>query len=112
MEISFEQLPKAVKEISEKISNIERLLLAMPEPAQPETQDLLTIRQAADFISLSVPTIYGLVHKAEIPVNKKGKRLYFSKQELTAWIKAGRKKTNEEISLEAEKYLIKNKRKR
>ena len=112
MDITFEQLPQTVKEISEKVNNIERLLLAKPENLQPETPDLLTIKQAADFITLSVPTIYGLVHRAEIPVNKRGKRLYFSKQELTAWIKAGRKKTNDEISKEAESYLNKNKRKR
>lgn len=112
MDITFEQLPQTVKEISEKVNNIERLLLAKPENFQPEMPDLLTIKQAADFITLSVPTIYGLVHRAEIPVNKRGKRLYFSKQELTAWIKAGRKKTNDEISKEAESYLNKNKRKR
>lgn len=112
MDITFEQLPQTVKEISEKVNNIERLLLAKPENLQPETPDLLTIKQAADFITLSVPTIYGLVHHAEIPVNKRGKRLYFSKQELTDWIKAGRKKTNDEISKEVEKHLAKPKRKR
>ena len=101
MELSFEQLPKAVKDISDKVNNIERLLLAKSETEQPETADLLTIQQAAEFITLSVPTIYGLVHRAEIPVNKRGKRLYFSKQELTNWIKAGRKKTNDEISKDA-----------
>jgi len=66
-------------------------------------EELLTIKQAAEFLTLSVPTIYGLVQRAEIPVNKRGKRLYFSKQELTDWIKAGRKKTNDEISKEAKK---------
>lgn len=103
MDITFEQLPKAVKDISDKVNNIERLLLAKSETEQPKTTDLLTIKQAADFLTLSVPTMYGLVHRAEIPVNKRGKRLYFSKQELTDWIKAGRKKTADEISKEAAK---------
>jgi excisionase family DNA binding protein len=112
MEITFEQLPKTVQEIVEKVNNIERLLLERPVSINTETSDLLTIKQAAEFITLSVPTIYGLVHRAEIPVNKRGKRLYFSKKELTTWIKAGRKKTNDEISEEAETYLNKQKRKR
>lgn len=77
-----------------------------------QSDNLLTIKQAAEFITLSVPTIYGLVHRAEIPVNKRGKRLYFSKEELTAWIKAGRKKTVDEISKEAGINFNKQKRKR
>ena len=74
----------------------------------PETTDqLLTIKQAGEMLCLSVPTIYGLVQRAEIPVCKRGKRLYFSKQELTDWIKSGRKKTLAETSSEAEAYLSK-----
>ena len=73
-------------------------------------ENLLTIKQAATFLTLSVPTIYGLVQRSEIPVNKRGKRLYFSEVELTDWIKQGRKKTNEEINKEADKYLQKNKK--
>jgi len=70
-----------------------------------EGEQLLTIKQAGELLSLSVPTIYGLVSKAEIPVSKRGKRLYFSKQELTDWIKAGRKKTNSEIEETAQKFV-------
>lgn len=72
---------------------------------QPEADQLLTIQQAAEFLNLSVPTLYTKVHNAEIPVYKKTKRLYFSKQELTDWIKAGRKKTTSEIAAEAEQYV-------
>src|SRR5258708_38569292 len=62
-----------------------------------ETDDVLTIKQAGEFISLTVATIYGLVHRGQIPVSKKGKRLYFSRHDLTEWIKSGRRKTNDEI---------------
>jgi excisionase family DNA binding protein len=107
MDITFEQLPKTVKEIFEKVNSIELLLLARSEPSQSEISDFLTIQQAATFLTLTVPTIYGLVHRGEIPVSKRGKRLYFSKQELTNWIKAGRKKTMVEIDNEAQTYLNK-----
>lgn len=72
---------------------------------QDEADQLLTIKQTAEILSLSVPTIYGLVSKGEIPHSKKGKRLYFSKQELLEWVKAGRKKTNAEIAAAADDYL-------
>lgn len=77
---------------------------------QDEADQLLTIKQTAELLSLSVPTIYGLVSRGEIPHSKKGKRLYFSKQELLEWVKAGRKKTNAEIAAAADDYLT-NKRK-
>jgi len=105
MEITFEQLPKAITQLYEKLENIERLLLTKSNESIPEGDQLLTIKQASELICLSVPTLYSLVHRAEIPVNKRGKRLYFSKQELTDWIKAGRRKTKSELSAEADQYL-------
>ncbi len=103
--ITFEQVPKVITQLYEKLENIERLLLQKPQVEQPQTEQLITIKEAGKFLSLSVPTIYGLVSKAEIPVSKKEKRLYFSKQELTEWIKSGRKKTCAEITAEATNYI-------
>ena len=57
------------------------------------SDDLLTIAQASGFLNLSVATIYGLVSKSKIPYNKPGKRLYFSRAELTEWVKQGRRST-------------------
>lgn len=106
-EITFEQLPNAVCQLHEKLDSIERLLLIKSNELQPESEQLLTIQQAAEFLNKKVPTIYGLVQRAEIPVCKQGNRLYFSKQELTDWIKAGRKKTLAETDREADTYLNK-----
>lgn len=76
---------------------------------QPEPDQFLNVQETADFLNLSVPTIYGYVQRAEIPVNKRSKRLYFSKEELIAWVKLGRKKTVQEIEAEAHQYLSKKK---
>jgi len=75
-------------------------------PQQP-TDELLTVQDAAQFLRLSVPTIYGLIHKGEIPVMKRSKRCYFSKVELINYLKQGRKKTLAETASEAEAYLKK-----
>jgi excisionase family DNA binding protein len=77
-----------------------------PNPTQKATDQLLTISQVAEFLSLSVPTIYGLVSRSEIPCMKKGKRLYFSKDEISDWIKTGKKKTISELSAETDTYLL------
>jgi excisionase family DNA binding protein len=107
--ITFDQLPQAVSRLHEKLDNIE-LLLREVNHHSPEADELLTIAQAAKFLHLSTPTIYGKVSRNEIPVNKQGKRLYFYKSELAEWIKSGRKKTYGEIKQEAEEYLGNSKR--
>lgn len=105
MDITFEQLPKAVSQLFSKLEDIEKLLQENRCETQVEADELLTIQQAANFLSLAVPTIYGLVSRSEIPVSKKGKRLYFSKHELTGWIKGGRKRTHVEIAEEAAQFI-------
>ena len=69
-----------------------------------QSEQLLTVQQTAEFLSLSVPTMYGLIHKGELPVMKRSKRCYFSKIELIAYLKKGRKKTSSEKASEAEQY--------
>jgi excisionase family DNA binding protein len=53
---------------------------------------IMTIQEAAEFLSLTVPTMYSKVSKGELPFMKRGKRLYFSRTELMEYVKAGRKK--------------------
>lgn len=86
-------------------NSLMKILLKQPNKEQIEPDQLLTIQQASEFLNLSVPTLYGYVHKSLIPVCKGSKRLYFSKKELIDWIKIGRKKTLLETQLEADKYL-------
>ncbi len=105
MEITFEQLPLAVYQLHEKLASIERLLLQKSSDPQTESDELLTVQAAAVYLSLSVPTIYGLIAKKQIPVMKRSKRCYFSKVELMNYLKEGRKKTFAETGIEAQNYI-------
>ena len=98
--------------IETRLSSIENLLLDIkhqpPKVAeQPPSEKLLSIQEAAEFLNLTVPTLYSKVSKGELPVMKRSKRLYFSRTELLDYIKQGRKKSNDEIDAEAESYLKK-----
>jgi len=104
-ELTIEKLPGAVSELFNKLSNIERLLTEMGNENQSERDQILTVQEAADFLNLSTPTIYGYVQRAEIPVCKRTKRLYFSKQQLIDWIKEGQRKTVSEIETETDQFL-------
>lgn len=93
--------------IEQRLDRLEYLLLDMKGQGNPHdpANDLMTISQAADLISLTIPSIYGLVHKRAIPFSKKGKRLYFSKAELLEWIREGRRKTMAEARRDPEQHL-------
>lgn len=105
MDLSFEKLPQNVQLVYDKLETIERLILSQSIQNPPEVDKLLTIKETSEFLHISVPTIYGLVQRSIIPVCKRGKRLYFSKLELTSWIKDGRKKTTAETEQNTEIYI-------
>lgn len=96
--------------IEARLSNIENLILDLKHTPtatgnQPDSKQLLNVKEAAKFLNLSAQTIYLMVSRGDIPVNKKNHRLYFLKSELTDWIKQGRKLTNDEIEKESVNYL-------
>lgn len=104
--ISFENLPIAVSEIAKRLTVIESLLREKgTTAAPPELDQLMTVKEASDFLSLSVPTIYSKVSRGELPVMKGSKRLYFSRIELMDYLRSRRKLTNTEVEANADQYL-------
>lgn len=98
--------------IEVRLNKIETLLLDLKntpneQGEKTEIDELLTVQDTAKFLSLSVPTVYTLISKGELPVMKRSKRCYFSKVELINYLKQGRKKTLAETASEAEAYLNK-----
>lgn len=96
--------------IEARLNNIETLLLDLKhnpkeQSNQPPADELLTVQDTAKFLTLSVPTIYGLISKGELPVMKRSKRCYFSKVDLINYLKQGRKKTNSEIEEDASDFV-------
>ncbi|MBB6611758.1 helix-turn-helix domain-containing protein [Pontibacter sp. Tf4] len=101
---TFEQLPQAMRLLFEKMEHLE---LRLSEHLQPQdTEVIFNVTQAAAFLHLSVATVYVKTCRREIPFNKKGKRLYFYKNELAEWIRQGRKKTIPEIQQETSQHML------
>ena len=109
--ITFEELPGAVAQLFEKLNGIEQLLRDQRHtPQQPESELFFDTEQAGVFLNLTVPTIYGLVHRKKITYFKQGKQLRFLKKDLTEWVLSGRKQTQTEIDLKADLHLLKIKK--
>ena len=82
-------------------------------PAIPPADEVLTLTQAAELLDLKPDTVYQLVHERKIPFSKpNGRRLYFSRAELTAWVQRGRKRTATEIAADASQHLTRKAPKR
>jgi len=88
---SFDKLPEVIRLLFEKVEHIE-LLMGNLQPRDPEETQLLTIQEAAEFLKVTGPSLYSKVSRKEIPVNKPGRRLYFYKDDLLAWVRAHKKK--------------------
>ena len=89
--------------IDARLSNIENLLNDLrlsqsTSTSSGNTDELLTVPDVAKFLRLSVPTVYSLISKGELPVMKRSKRCYFTKADLIEYLKAGRKRTYAEIT--------------
>lgn len=108
--ITFEQMPVLLSEQHAVIMELSHMLFETNEMVKRILQpnplpDLMTIQQAGEYLSLTIPTMYNKVSRNELPYMKRGKRLYFSRTELTEYLKAGRNKTEDELIEEVESYL-------
>jgi excisionase family DNA binding protein len=56
----------------------------------PSESDLLNVKQAATFLDLAEATIYEKTSLKLIPHYKKGKKVFFKRSELIAWMDTGK----------------------
>ena len=61
------------------------------------TDELMDVDQASEFLHLAKQTLYGLTSERLIPYLKRGKRIYFKREELLDWVNQGKMKTRDEI---------------
>lgn len=99
---TFDQIPIMMKKLFDKLEHLEKLVERI-SPTLENKDELLNVQEASKLLNLSVSTIYSKVCRREIPVNKKGKRIYFCRNELLEWIRSGRVKTYAEIKDDIEK---------
>ncbi|MEI8049342.1 MAG: helix-turn-helix domain-containing protein [Bacteroidota bacterium] len=106
---TFDNLPSVVNELQNDVTWIRRFLQQQESHVQNSSAEgkFLTVPEAAEFLGLATQTVYGLIHRKQIPCMKRQKRVYFSKQELTEWIQSGRMKTRDEIAAQSHPVLIK-----
>lgn len=90
----FQELTDKLSLIFERLDKIEQSLPPRSQAAPNVTGEdqLLTTSEAALLLGLSVQTIYGKIHRGEIPFHKPpgSKRVYFKSKELMEYVSSGK----------------------
>lgn len=111
MTLSFDQLPSEVSALRREILALKSLILSQQPAEAEDLPEFLDIDQLRAYLP-SKParqTVYGLVSAKKIPFHKFNGKLFFSRQEIDAWIATKRHKTQIEINEEAREFIAKRK---
>ncbi len=91
--------------IQEQITELKEILLRI----EKKRNEFYSLEEACSYLKISKPSMYKLTSKKEITYyTPGGKKIYFQKQDLDAWILAGRVFSCEDSMLELESFLTKN----
>jgi excisionase family DNA binding protein len=100
--VYLEDLPTLIIQIKDSISRVERMLTERNIESKI-SDEVLTVQEAAKFLTLQPSTVYALIRQHSVPVMKRFGRCYFLKSDLINHLKESRCDTKGC----AEKYLNK-----
>jgi len=96
-QFGFDKLPEIIRQLFEKVEHIEAMLMNIQSEKQQDDAKLMNIAEAANYLNVTVASLYSMTSRRLIPFNKPGRRLYFVKSDLDQWIKSAKRKTHDEI---------------
>lgn len=102
IENPFQTLLTRIDKLEFLLTRISNKLESVNANENSLEDDLGDIELASKITGLAIPTIYSKVSRSEIPHMKRGKKLYFSRQELIHWIKGGKKKTLSDLKVDVD----------
>lgn len=97
------------------IENAVRKVLSEQHKTAAATSDgktVLNLQQFCQHTGLSPQTAYKLTAKALVPHSKRGKRVYFEKSQVDAWLLQNRVGVTSNNENKANQYTIENRRRR
>ncbi len=99
-EYRFEDLPNIMAENNRLLSEVKAMLATATAP-QKEPSDIMDISEVCTFLDLKPASVYTMVSKGTLPSSKFGKKLKFSRKQLTELIESKRRSTVTEIGKQA-----------
>jgi len=97
----FEELDK----LNQRFDKIEGILL---NDKSNNSEDILTIDEAAEYLKLNKRTLYRYTSTNKIPFYKTGKRIYFKREHLNEYMTRHYCSSQDDIERMANEYMLKN----
>ena len=94
-EITFNDIPRVMANILRKCDLLEQSIDVLREEIRqtnkPSTSQHIPmdVKEACDFLKIKKSTMYLYIQNGQIPVNKKGKKYTFFKDDLIKWLESG-----------------------
>lgn len=85
--LSFDNLPRSVAELHEKIDRLTGMLeQIISSTAATPLPEFMTVEDVSVMLCKSVSTIYAMTSEHRIPYRKQGNKLYFLRSEIQSWL--------------------------
>lgn len=120
-QMTFNDLPKAVSQLLEKISDLELCICKLRDDIKDGSSRTsehipMNLNEACEFLKMKKATMYYHLQHRSIPATRKGKSYILFKDELLKWVESGRTNdvplTAEEMNSELGKRVGKKTKKR
>ncbi|MBR4130686.1 MAG: helix-turn-helix domain-containing protein [Bacteroidaceae bacterium] len=100
------------KILSAKLDAINKKIASSVANSSKDEDQRMDVTEVQKYIPghPAVQTIYGWTSNSLIPYHKVGKRIYFVKSELDAWLSQEQHKSQDDLRREAEEYVNKKRR--
>ena len=98
-DLTFNDLPKVVGELCERIAGMENLLRDTLNRQSEPKENLhvpMTVQEVCAYLKMPVSTFYYKIKKNNIPVIKQGKHLYIYRDELDKWLRSEERRVGKE----------------
>lgn len=87
LHLSFDNLPRSVAELHEKIDRLTGMLeQIISSAAVTPLPEIMTVEDVSAMLCKSVSTIYAMTSEHRIPYRKQGNKLYFLRSEIQSWL--------------------------
>jgi predicted DNA-binding transcriptional regulator AlpA len=95
-QVTHDSMPAAIGQLMEQVAHLDSTLDAVTKADPTRTSEFLNADEAAAMLQMSKQSLYFKTMNRTVPHHKRGKRLYFDRSELIAFIREGRVTTSKE----------------
>jgi excisionase family DNA binding protein len=108
----FQYQNKILTNLVEKVDDLTEIVKRVTNPQVSDLTKPFGVSEAADFLGVTIPTMYGLHWEKKVRAYKVGKKLYFFPSDLLEYIRSGKEPTADDLDDQARDIIQKRRTRR